>query len=101
MANKSSIQTNAHRLALSKRFAKKRARLKAMAYDKKTSVEDRFHAALKLAALPRNSAKIRYRHRCILTGRPRGFHREYGLSRIMFRELASSGQIPGVYKASW
>ena len=101
MANQSSIQTNEHRLLLSKRFAKKRTRLKAAVYDKKASVEDRFYAALKLAALPRNSAKIRYRRRCVLTGRPRGVYREYGLSRIMLRELASTGQLPGVYKASW
>ena len=56
---------------------------------------------LKLAELPRNSSKVRIRNRCIMSGRPRGYYRKFGLSRIALRDLASEGQIPGVVKASW
>ncbi len=54
-----------------------------------------------LQKLPRNSSKIRLRNRCKLTGRPRGYIRQFGLSRITFREMATDGKIPGVTKASW
>ncbi|MCB1834189.1 MAG: 30S ribosomal protein S14, partial [Geminicoccaceae bacterium] len=58
-------------------------------------------AVLALAKLPRNSSKIRVRNRCNLTGRPRGYYRKFGLSRIALRDLASEGLVPGVVKASW
>ncbi|MFO0204036.1 MAG: 30S ribosomal protein S14, partial [Alphaproteobacteria bacterium] len=64
-------------------------------------LEERFDARLKLAQLPRNSAPTRVRNRCELTGRPRAFYRKLKLSRIALRELASSGQIPGMVKSSW
>ena len=62
---------------------------------------ERFIAQLKLTKIPKNSAKIRIRNRCNLTGRPRGYYRKFGLSRISLREMASSGKIPGITKASW
>jgi small subunit ribosomal protein S14 len=101
MAKKSSIEKNKRRERLVKKFAQRRARLKAVANDETLPMEERFTARLKLAELPRNSAKIRIRNRCALTGRPRAVYRKFKLSRIALRALASSGQIPGVVKASW
>jgi small subunit ribosomal protein S14 len=101
MAKTSSVDKNRKRAQLVKRLAPKRARLKAIAEDRSLPQEDRFAARLKLAELPRNSAKIRLRNRCELTGRPRAVYRKFKLSRIALRELASSGQIPGMVKSSW
>lgn len=101
MAKTSSVEKNEHRRKLSARFAAKRAKLKAKIKDKTVTPEERFEAALKLAEMPRNSAKIRVRNRCELTGRPRGTYRKLKLSRNMLRELASAGQIPGMVKSSW
>lgn len=101
MAKKSSIEKNKRRQKMAKRFAAKRAKLKALVADRNLSAEDRFSAVLKLAKLPRNSSTGRYRLRCELTGRPRGNYRKFKLSRIMLRDLAATGQIPGVVKASW
>ena len=101
MAKKSSIEKNARRIKLAKQTAGRRARLKALALDRQAPPEERFAAQLKLAELPRNSAPNRVRNRCSLTGRPRGFHRKFKLSRIAVRELASSGKIPGMVKSSW
>jgi small subunit ribosomal protein S14 len=64
-------------------------------------MEDRFAAQMKLAKLPRNGAKVRVRNRCEVSGRPRGYYRKFGLSRIAVRELGSAGQIPGLVKSSW
>ena len=86
---------------MAKTFAGRRARLKAMAKDLSLSPEERFNARLKLAELPRNSAPNRVRLRCELTGRPRGNYRKLKLSRIALRDLASTGQIPGMVKSSW
>jgi small subunit ribosomal protein S14 len=101
MAKKSSVEKNKNRAELVKRYAAKRARLKALANDASLSPEDQFQARLKLAEMPRNSAKNRIRNRCELSGRPRAFYRKFRLSRIALRELASSGQIPGMVKSSW
>jgi len=101
MAKKSSIERNMKRERLVKKFAAKRARLKAMTTDESLSLEERFTAQLKLAELPRNSAENRIRLRCGLTGRPRGNYRKFKLSRIALRDLASAGLIPGVVKSSW
>ncbi len=101
MAKKSSVEKNEHRRSLAARYAAKRARLKAAVQSKTAEPEERFAAALKLAEMPRNSAKIRIRNRCELTGRPRAFYRKLKLSRNMLRELASNGQIPGMVKSSW
>ncbi|HAX90626.1 MAG TPA: 30S ribosomal protein S14 [Rhodospirillaceae bacterium] len=101
MAKKSMIEKNNRRRRLTKQKATTRTTLKATIMDKDTSMEDRFEAVMKLAKMPRNSAKVRIRNRCELTGRPRGFYRKFKLSRIALRELASAGQIPGVIKSSW
>lgn len=101
MATRISIEKNKHRRQLSAKYAAKRAALKKVIMDRDTPPEERFRAVVKLAEMPRNGAKIRIRNRCALTGRARGYHRKFGLSRLMLRELASKGQIPGVTKASW
>jgi len=101
MAKTSSINKNKRRAQLVKRFAAKRARLKATAEDRSLPPEERFAARLKLAEMPRNSAPIRVRNRCELTGRPRGVYRKFKLSRMALRALASAGQIPGMVKSSW
>jgi small subunit ribosomal protein S14 len=101
MAKKSSINKNERRRKMAKGAAPKRARLKAIAHDKNASPEERFEAQLKLAEMPRNSSPVRIRNRCEMTGRPRAFYRKFKLSRIALRDLASTGQIPGVVKASW
>ncbi|HEY8612137.1 MAG TPA: 30S ribosomal protein S14 [Roseomonas sp.] len=101
MAKTSSVEKNNHRIHLAKAHAAKRAALKKVVMDRELPVEDRFEATIKLAQLPRNGAKNRIRLRCELTGRPRGNYRKFKLSRNMLRELASSGQIPGLTKASW
>ena len=101
MAKTSSINRNDKRRALSKRFDSKHKRLKAIVMKKDTSMEERFKAALTLAEMPRNSAKVRIRNRCELTGRPRSVYRKLKLSRIALREMANSGLIPGMVKSSW
>ncbi len=101
MAKTSSINKNIRRAQLAKRMAPKRARLKAIAEDRSLPPEERFAARLKLAEVPRNSAAVRVRNRCDLTGRPRGYYRKFRLSRIALRDLASAGQIPGMVKSSW
>ncbi|NBB84067.1 MAG: 30S ribosomal protein S14 [Alphaproteobacteria bacterium] len=101
MAKKSAIEKNKRRERMVERYAAKRARLKATAEDRSLPPEERFAARLKLAQMPRNSAKTRVHNRCELTGRPHGYYRRFKLSRIALRDLASKGQIPGMTKASW
>jgi len=101
MAKTSSIQKNKHREKLAAQYAKQRAKLKSVVMDRETPIEDRFEASIKLAELPRNSAKVRVRLRCELTGRPRGNYRKFKLCRNQLRDLANKGQLPGVVKASW
>ena len=101
MAKKSAIEKNKRRERLVNKYAAKRAALKAAANDESLSLEERFAARLKLAELPRNSAKTRVRNRCEVTGRPRGFYRKLKMSRIALRELGSKGLIPGLVKSSW
>jgi small subunit ribosomal protein S14 len=72
-----------------------------MAKDVSLPAEDRFAARLKLAEVPRNSAPVRIRNRCEITGRPRGYYRKFKISRIALRDLGSNGQIPGLVKSSW
>ncbi len=101
MAKKSMVNREVKRAKLVKQFASKRATLKAMIADQTKPIEDRFKATQTLAALPRNSSATRLHNRCQLTGRPHAFYRKLKLSRIMLRELASFGQIPGMVKSSW
>jgi small subunit ribosomal protein S14 len=86
---------------MAKQYAARRARLKAIANDEKQPMEQRFAARLKLAEIPRNAAPVRQHNRCELTGRPRAYYRKFKLSRIALRELAATGQIPGMVKSSW
>jgi small subunit ribosomal protein S14 len=101
MAKTSAVERNKKRVKLSKQYAGRRERLKKTANDEQLPMEERFAARLKLAELPRNSSRVRQRLRCQLTGRPRGNYRKFKLSRIALRELASTGQIPGMVKSSW
>ncbi|MBX7249567.1 MAG: 30S ribosomal protein S14 [Caulobacteraceae bacterium] len=101
MAKKSAMNRNANVAKLIKQYAEKRAALKAIANDEARSLEERFEARLKLAELPRSSSPVRYRNRCEVTGRPRAFYRKLKMSRIALRDLASSGQVPGMTKSSW
>lgn len=101
MAKTSAIEKNKRRMRLVRKFANRRAKLKAMAKDTTLPPEERFAARLKLAALPRNGAKDRVQNRCDLTGRPRAVYRKFRLSRLALRELGSHGHIPGLVKASW
>jgi len=101
MAKTSSVEKNNRRRRMAKKFAGKRSRLKATAMDKTKSMEERFAATLKLAALPRNGAASRIRNRCEVTGRPRAFYRKLKMSRIALREQGAKGMIPGLVKSSW
>ena len=101
MAKKSAIEKNKSRIKKVEKFRDKRVKLKKLIMDKKTSQEERFEAVMKLSSLQRDGCAIRVRNRCELSGRPRGFYRRVKLSRIALRELAASGQIPGMTKASW
>ena len=101
MAKTSQVNRNAKRAYMAERDKAKRAALKATVMDRSLPVEDRFEATLRLAQLPRNGSKVRWRLRCELTGRPRANYRKFKLSRIALRDLASAGQIPGMVKASW
>ena len=101
MAKTSAVEKNKRRERLSRAHAAKRAALKATVMNRSLPVEDRFEATIRLAQLPRNGARNRVRLRCEITGRPRGNYRKFKLSRNMLRELANTGQIPGVVKASW
>ena len=101
MAKTSSIQRNLKRIKLAKRYLKKRESLKKIIKNRKLPLEERFKAQLKLAKLPRNSARIRIRNRCEITGRSHGVYRKLRISRIALRDLASNGKIPGMTKSSW
>lgn len=101
MAKTSAIEKNKRRARLAKKFAAKRAKLKAISYDMSLTPEERFNAQIKLAQLPRNSSPVRIRLRCDMTGRARGNYRKFRLSRIALRDLAATGQIPGMVKSSW
>ncbi len=101
MAKTSQVNRNAKRMRMAARDKAKRETLKAVVKDRSIPVEDRFEASVKLAQLPRNGSATRVRLRCELTGRPRANYRKFRLCRIALRDLASTGQIPGMVKASW
>ena len=101
MAKTSSVEKNKRRERLSQLHLTKRKSLKAIVMNRELPVEERFEATLRLAQMPRNGAQNRVRLRCELTGRPRGNYRKFKLSRNQLRELANTGQIPGLVKASW
>ena len=99
MAKQSMKAREVKRVALADKYFAKRAELKAIISDVNASDEDRWNAVLKLQTLPRDSSPSR--NRCRQTGRPHGFLRKFGLSRIKVREAAMRGEIPGLKKASW
>lgn len=101
MAKVAMVERDIKRKRMAKSQAAKRAKLLAVARDRNASPEEIFKANMKLAKLPRNGAKNRQRNRCALTGRPRGYHRKFGLCRIELRDKAAHGQLPGVTKSSW
>lgn len=101
MAKKSSVEKNNKRIRMVELYKERRAVLKKATVDLSLSLEDRMTAQAKLASLPKNSSATRIRNRCSQTGRARGYLRFFGVSRIVFRELASAGVLPGVRKASW
>ena len=101
MAKLSSINKNKKRIKLSDRYYLKRKKLKKIIMNKNLPLEERFKAQQKLSKLPRNSAKIRVRNRCEITGRPHGVYRKLKISRIALRQLGLEGKIPGMIKSSW
>jgi small subunit ribosomal protein S14 len=101
MAKKSMIERDKRRKQLAIKYAARRAELRAAVKNTKLSHEEREAALLKLQSLPRDSAAVRGRNRCRLTGRPRGYYRKFGLSRSKLREVIMRGDAPGVVKASW
>ena len=101
MAKLSSINKNERRKKLVKQYAGKYAKLRAVADDMSRDETERLMARLKMAELPRNANPTRVRNRCMITGRPRAYYRKFKLARVMLRDLANKGMIPGVTKSSW
>lgn len=101
MAKVCLIEREQKRAEMVKKYAVKRAELKAVIKDVNASPEDRRAALLKLQSLPRNASPVRQRNRCAMTGRPRGVFSKFGLARGKLRELMMRGEVPGVVKASW
>ncbi len=101
MSKLSSVEKNNRRRRMVSGKEIARAKLKSVIMDKQVPAEERFKAVIKLSEISRNSAKVRIRNRCELTGRSRGVYRKFKLSRIAFRDLASNGMIPGIVKSSW
>jgi small subunit ribosomal protein S14 len=101
MAKLSMVQREAKRTKLVARYAQKRTELKSTISNPETPFEEKMAAVDALQKLPRDSAPVRQHNRCRLTGRPHGFYRKFGLSRIKLREAAMRGDVPGLVKASW
>ena len=101
MAKLSSINKNERRKALAEKYGRYRTELRNKANNPNVPEDERDAARLKLQKLPRDTSPIRSTVRCMLTGRPRGNYRKFGLSRMAFRALAHRGLLPGVTKASW
>ena len=101
MAKLSSVNKNERRKKLVKQYAPKFAKLKAIANDESLDETERLIARLKMSELPRNANPTRVRNRCEITGRPRAYYRKFRLARVMLRDLANKGLIPGVVKSSW
>ena len=101
MAKKSSIEKNERRKRLVEKYSEKRQQLQAVIKNPNSSQEAILEAKNVMLKLPRNSNPVRVRNRCQMTGRPHGYIRYFGLSRIAFREMAHAGELPGVKKASW
>lgn len=101
MAKTSMVQRELKRTKVVALYAQKRAALKELIRNPMTSFDDKMLAVEKLQKLPRDSSPVRQHNRCSVTGRPHGFYRKFGLSRIKLREAAMRGDVPGLVKASW
>ena len=101
MAKTSMVEREKRRELIVKKYAAKRAQLKELIRNPRTSDEARAEAQVKLQKQPRDASPVRHRNRCALTGRPRGVYRKFGLARTKIREVANRGEIPGLVKASW
>ena len=101
MAKKSAIENNEKKRRMALGRLKSRNLLKDIVKNKTSTFEERIDAVHKLAKMPRNTAMIRVKNRCEVTGRPRSFYRKFKMSRIALRELGSQGLIPGLVKSSW
>ena len=101
MAKNSMIARENKRSRMVKKYAARRAELKAIISSASSSYDERYQAQLKLQAMPRDASPVRSRNRCRITGRPHGYYRKFGLSRNKLREAAMRGDIPGLVKASW
>ena len=101
MAKKSMVARDVKRKKMMEKYLNRRNELRSASLNPKLSLEERMAARRELFTLPKNSSPTRMRNRCSITGRPRGYIRFFGLSRIAFREMALKGLIPGVKKASW
>ncbi|MGM9870186.1 MAG: 30S ribosomal protein S14 [Muribaculaceae bacterium] len=101
MAKESMKAREVKRAKLVDKYAKRKAALKEAARQAAKNGEDAYEIFQQLQKLPKNASKVRLHNRCTITGRPKGYMRQFGLSRIQFREMASAGLIPGVKKASW
>ena len=101
MAKKSKIAKNEQRRQVVERYAQRRAELKRLIAAPSTSPEDRDKALSELQRQPRDASATRLRNRDSVDGRPRGYYRKFGLSRIRLREMAHNGELPGVTKSSW
>ncbi len=101
MAKTAIVNRNLKRIKIVKKYSLQRAHLKKIISDINLTEDERAIARIKLQKLPRDSSSVRLRNRCLLTGRPRGVFSKFGLGRIKLRDIAMSGKIPGIIKASW
>lgn len=101
MASKAKVARNKRKRKITGKYAEKRAELKKIIADPEASDEDKHEAQVAMQKMPRDASKTRIRNRCAVTGRPRGYYRKFGLSRIALRELGLRGEVPGLTKSSW
>lgn len=101
MASKAKMARNQRRRKIAAKYAEKRVELKKIIADPEASDEDKDAAQLAMQKMPRDASATRIRNRCAVTGRPRGYYRKFGLSRIALRELGLNGEVPGLTKSSW
>ena len=101
MAKQSQVLRDRKRKKLIEKFAERRKALRRVLQDQNASIDEKLEAQTAFAKMPRNSCPTRLKRRCKITGRARGYYRKFGISRIALRDLALSGQLPGVRKSSW
>ena len=101
MAKKSKIAKNEQRAVVIDRYAERRAELLKIIKDPEANYDAKREAYAKIAKMPRDASATRYRNRCGVSGRPRGYFRKFGMSRLALRELAHNGELPGIRKSSW